>query len=170
MKPALTTSGKTRTATAFDLHLAAAGFCATSCCRARRESVVKSSADAERVLSNATLASISPAAYFHFDVIFIYVFVSLGCLVVPGGKWLLDCFAESLFIFAVCSGDCSRLRSGRRVKQGQCETDTPIGPITRAVGVIFSADLKADRLLADFQNLADLNNARNGPFRVARGV
>src|SRR5436190_21908111 len=73
MKPALTTSGKTRTATAFDLHLAAAGFCATSCCRARRESVVKSSADAVRVLSNATVASNSPAAYFNFDVIFIYV-------------------------------------------------------------------------------------------------
>src|SRR2546430_6841092 len=72
MKPALTTSGKTRTATAFDLHLAAAGFCATSCCRARRESLVKSSADAVCVLSNATVASIKPGAYFHFDVVFIY--------------------------------------------------------------------------------------------------
>src|SRR6266567_3272905 len=86
MKPALTTSGKTRTATAFDLHLAAAGFWVTSCCRARRESLIKSSADAVPVLSNATVASNSPAAYFHFDVIFIYVFVSLGYLVVPGGK------------------------------------------------------------------------------------
>src|SRR5204862_286016 len=86
MKPALTTSGKTRTATALDLHLAAAGFCATSCCRARRESLVKSSADAVRVVSNVTTASNGPAAYFHFDVIFICVFISLGCLVVPGGS------------------------------------------------------------------------------------
>src|SRR5437667_833843 len=64
MKPALTTSGNTRTASAFDLHLAAAGFCATSCCRARRESLVKSSADAVRVPSNAAMASIKPGAYF----------------------------------------------------------------------------------------------------------
>jgi hypothetical protein len=39
-----------------------------------------------RVLSNVTAASISPAAYFHFNVIIIYVFVSLGHLLVPGGK------------------------------------------------------------------------------------
>src|SRR6266567_1762074 len=80
MNPALTTSGKTRTATALDLHLAAAGFCATSCCRARRDWLIKSSADAVPVLSKATVASKSPAAYFHFDVIFIYVFISLGYL------------------------------------------------------------------------------------------
>src|SRR5207248_1344537 len=86
MNPALTTSGKTRTATAFDLHLAAAAFCATSCCRARRESLVKSSADTVPVLSNVTVVTIKPAAYFHFDVIFIYVFVSLGVLVLPGGN------------------------------------------------------------------------------------
>jgi hypothetical protein len=78
MKPAFTTSGNTRTATALDLHLAAAGFCATSCCRARREALVKSSADAVPVLSNATLASIKPGAYFHFDVIFMYVFISFA--------------------------------------------------------------------------------------------
>src|SRR5437867_8206073 len=77
MKPALTTSGKTRTATAFDLHLAAAGFCATSCCSAARDWLVKSSADAVCVLSNATVASIKPGAYFHFDVIFICVFYSI---------------------------------------------------------------------------------------------
>ncbi len=32
-----------------------------------------------RVLSNATVASIMPGAYFHLDVIFIYVFVFM-CL------------------------------------------------------------------------------------------
>src|SRR5436309_3540800 len=74
MKPALTTSGKTRTANAFDLTLAAAGFCATSCCTAARDWLVKSSAAAVRVLSNATVASIKPGAYFHFDVIFICVY------------------------------------------------------------------------------------------------
>src|SRR5438046_10661452 len=75
MKPALTTSGKTRTANAFDLTLAAAGFCATSCCRAARDWLVKSSADAVRVPSNAIVASIRPAAYFHFDVILICVYL-----------------------------------------------------------------------------------------------
>src|SRR5438045_1490194 len=72
MNPAFTTSGNTRTATAFDLAFAAAGFWATSCSRARRESLVKSPAEAVCVLSNATVASIKPGAYFHFDVIFIY--------------------------------------------------------------------------------------------------
>jgi hypothetical protein len=56
------------------------------CCRARRASLVKSSADAVRLLSNATVASIKPGAYFHFDVIFIYVFISLGCLLALEGK------------------------------------------------------------------------------------
>ena len=57
MNPAFTTSGNTRTASAFDLALAAAGFCATSCCRARRESLIRS-ADAVPVVSNVTAASI----------------------------------------------------------------------------------------------------------------
>ena len=39
-------SGNTRTAAALDLHLAAAGFWATSCRRAARDWLVKSSADA----------------------------------------------------------------------------------------------------------------------------
>ena len=39
---------------------------------ARRESVVKSSADAARALGSATVASIKPGTYFHCDVIFIY--------------------------------------------------------------------------------------------------
>src|SRR5438876_7943806 len=98
MKPALTTSGKTRTANAFDLTLAAAGFCATSCCSAARDWLVKSSADAVRVPSNAIVASIRPAAYFHFDVILIYVFIWLVCLPVPGGNRLLDCMAQTLFL------------------------------------------------------------------------
>src|SRR5438093_8669136 len=86
MNPALTTSGKTRTATALALHLAAAGFCATSCCRAARDWLIKSSADAVRVLSNAIVVSIRPGAYFHFDVILIYVFIWLVCLPMLGGK------------------------------------------------------------------------------------
>src|SRR5437667_3281455 len=85
MKPALTTSGKTRTATAFDLHLAAAGFCATTCCSAAADWLVKSSADAVRVLSNATLTSIKPGTYFHFHVIFIYIFYSMKRY--PTSEW-----------------------------------------------------------------------------------
>ena len=72
---------KNKNGDCFRFTLAAAGFWATSCCRARRESLVKLSADAVPVLSNAIVASVKPVAYLHFDVIFIYVFVSLGRLV-----------------------------------------------------------------------------------------
>src|SRR5215831_1096355 len=56
MNPALTIFGKTRTASAFDLHLAAAGFCATSCCKARRESLTKS---ADAVLAKSKVTAVN---------------------------------------------------------------------------------------------------------------
>src|SRR5205809_4052403 len=75
MKPALTTSGNTRTATAFDLHVAAAGFCATSCCRARRDCLTKSSADAVRVVSNVTAASVKVIMMGFIDFMVLLLFV-----------------------------------------------------------------------------------------------
>jgi hypothetical protein len=60
MNPALTTCGKTRTAIAFDLAPAAAGFCATSYCNAPRESLTKL-ADAVPVVRNVITASTRPA-------------------------------------------------------------------------------------------------------------
>src|SRR6266516_2455741 len=56
------------------------------------------------------------------------------------------------------------------IEQRQGEADTPIRTVTRRVRIVFAADLEADRLLSNFQNLADLKNERHGPFRVARGV
>src|SRR6266513_1959700 len=125
MNPALTTSGKTRTATAFDLHLAAAGFWATSCCRARRQSLVKSSAEAVRMLSNATVTSIRPAAYFHFDVIFILVLFRESVFLSSEGDRLSRYILRTLFILAVRSRDRSRLRPGRWIKQRQSEAHAP---------------------------------------------
>src|SRR5438034_11252794 len=78
--------------------------------------------------------------------------------------------AQTLFLFAVCPRNGFRFRSGRGVKQGQCEAHAPVRSVTRAVGVVLAADLKADRLLPNLQNLADLKNERHGPFRVARSV
>src|SRR5205809_4747390 len=78
--------------------------------------------------------------------------------------------AQTLFLFAVCPRNGFRFRSGRRVKQGQCEAHAPVRSVTRAVGVVLAADLKADRLLPNLQNLADLKNERHGPFRFARGI
>src|SRR5207244_1977897 len=70
-RPAFTTSGKTRTAAAFALHAAAAGFCATSCCSALRDLLTSSSAPAASLPGNATAASVSPNHSFHFDAMFI---------------------------------------------------------------------------------------------------
>src|SRR5205823_13979473 len=78
--------------------------------------------------------------------------------------------AQTLFLFAVCPRNGFWFRSGRGVKQGQCEAHPPVRPITRAVGVVLAADLKADRLLADLQNLADLKNERNRPLGVSWSV
>jgi hypothetical protein len=78
--------------------------------------------------------------------------------------------SRSHLIFAICPSHWSWLRSRGWVKKGQCEAHTPVGPITRAVGVVLAADLKADRLFPDLQDLADLQDEGHGPFRVARGV
>src|SRR5436305_10513259 len=78
--------------------------------------------------------------------------------------------AQTLFLFAVCPRNGFWFRSGRGVKQGQCEAHAPVRSVTRAVGVVLAADLEADRLFANLQNLADLENERHGPFRVARGI
>src|SRR5207249_8593393 len=86
------------------------------------------------------------------------------------GNRLLDCMAQTLFLFAVCPRNGFWFRSGCRVKQGQCEAHAPVRSVTRAVGVVLAADLKADRLLPNLQNLADLKNERHGPFRVAWSV
>src|SRR5260370_19109263 len=56
-----------------------------------------------------------------------------------------------------------------RVEQGEVEAHTPIRAIAWSVGVVFPADLDADRLLPNFKNLADLKNERHGPFPVAGG-
>src|SRR6266480_5923247 len=58
----------------------------------------------------------------------------------------------------------------RRIEQRQGEADAPIRAVTRRVGIVFAADLEADRLLPNLQNLADLKNERHGPFRVTRGI
>src|SRR6266550_6288344 len=58
----------------------------------------------------------------------------------------------------------------RRIEQCQGEADAPVRAVTRRVGIVFAADLEADRLLPNLQNLADLKNERHGPFRVARRI
>src|SRR6267143_2518809 len=80
MKPAFTTSGNTRTATALDLHLAAAGFCATSCCKARRESLIKSSADAVTVVSIVKAASSKLVMCFVGFIVLWFVFPSVSAV------------------------------------------------------------------------------------------
>src|SRR6266536_4713894 len=72
MNPAFTTSGKIRTAAAFDLALAAAGFCATSCCKARRDWLVKSSADAVPAVSNVIVTTIEAIRMFLIGFIWCY--------------------------------------------------------------------------------------------------
>ena len=53
-------------------------------------------------------------------------------------------------------------------KEREVKTRTPSGSVAWSVGIVFTADLDADRLLSDLQNLADLKNDWNGPFPVAR--
>src|SRR5437016_379750 len=76
------------------------------------------------------------------------------------------CFFGSVLL-GVSAWNRSWFRSRGRIKQGEVETHAPVGPVTRRVCVIFSADLKTDGLLPNLQNLADLKNERHGPFRVA---
>jgi hypothetical protein len=75
-----------------------------------------------------------------------------------GDRWLI--------LLGVSAWNRSWLRPRRRVKQHEIETHAPIRAVTRGVCVVLAADLKADRLLPNLQNLADLKNERNGPFRV----
>ena len=82
----------------------------------------------------------------------------------------LNRMVEGLFIFAICSRDWPRLRSRRRVEKGEVETHAPVGTITGAVRVVLTADLYADGLFSNLQDLADLEDERHGPFRVARCV
>ena len=56
-----------------------------------------------------------------------------------------------------------------RVEKREVKTHTPIGPVARRVGIVFPADLDADWLFPDFQNLADLKNDGYGPFTVVGG-
>src|SRR5438034_1107282 len=46
----------------------------------------------------------------------------------------------------------------------------PVRTVTRTVSIIFAADLKADRLFSNLQDLADLEDEWHGPLRVARGI
>ena len=54
-------------------------------------------------------------------------------------------------------------------KEDEIKTHTPIGSVARSVGIVFAADLNADRLLSDLQNLADLKNDWHRPFAVLGG-
>ena len=52
-------------------------------------------------------------------------------------------------------------------KEDEIKTHTPIGSEAWSVGIVFAADLDADRLFPDLQNLADLKNDRHGPLPIA---
>src|SRR5205814_991587 len=56
------------------------------------------------------------------------------------------------------------------VEQSQIKTHAPIGAVARRVCVIFPADLDADRLFADLEDLADLQDERDRPLGVAGGI
>src|SRR6476646_6517036 len=73
-------------------------------------------------------------------------------------------------LLGISSSYRSRFRFGGRIEQSQIKTHAPIGPVTRGVSIIFPADLKADRLFSNLQDLADLEDERHGPLRVARGI
>jgi len=64
----------------------------------------------------------------------------------------------------------SRFRFGGRIEQSQIKTHAPVRTVTRTVSIIFPADLKADRLFSNLQDLADLEDERHGPLRVARDI
>src|SRR6184192_2291589 len=70
INPALTTFGKTRTASARDDTLAAAEFCDLSWLRAARDSLVKL---AHAVPDVSNTASIDAARYFNFDLMVMLV-------------------------------------------------------------------------------------------------
>ena len=49
-------------------------------------------------------------------------------------------------------------------KEREVKTHTPIGSVAWRVGIVFAADLDADWLLSDLQNLSDLKNDWHRPF------
>src|SRR5947207_15938202 len=135
INPALTTFGKTSTANARDDTLAAAGLCDLSWLRAARDSLVKL-ANAVPDVSNA--ASMNVVRYFNVDLMVTSCILSL--------------------LLGISSSYGSRFRFGGRVEQSQIKTHAPVRTVTRTVSIIFAPDLDADRLLANLQNLADLEN------------
>ena len=56
-----------------------------------------------------------------------------------------------------------------RVKECEVQTRPPSRAIAWRVGIVFTADLDADRLLPNLQNLADLKNDWHRPFAVVGG-
>src|SRR5882724_2992161 len=101
INPALTTFGKTSTASARDDTLAAAEFCDLSWLRAARDSLVKL---ANAVPDVSTTASINVARYFNVDLMVMLVFI---WLVIP-------CILALLL--GISSSYGSRFWSGRRVE------------------------------------------------------
>src|SRR4029077_8073182 len=73
-------------------------------------------------------------------------------------------------LLGISSSYRSRFRFGGRIEQSQIKTHAPVRTVTRTVSIIFPADLKADRLFSNLQDLADLEDERHGPLRVARGI
>src|SRR5207249_1065619 len=59
-------------------------------------------------------------------------------------------------LLGISSSYGSRFRFGGRIEQSQIKTHAPVRTVTRTVSIIFATDLDADRLLANLQNLADL--------------
>lgn len=57
-----------------------------------------------------------------------------------------------------CSADWSRVRSGFRVEQCEIEAHAPVGAVAWGIGVIFSADLEADRLLSDLSHRYEIRD------------
>ena len=49
-------------------------------------------------------------------------------------------------------------------KEDEIKTHTPVGSVAWSVGIVFAADLVADWLFPNLQNLADLKNDRHGPL------
>ncbi len=75
-----------------------------------------------------------------------------------------------LVLLAVGPRNGSWLGSGGWVKKSEVETHAPVGPVARGVCIIFSADLNANRLFSDFEDLAYLENDWDRPLGVARRV
>ena len=73
-------------------------------------------------------------------------------------------------LLGISSSYRPRFWSGGRVEESQIKTHAPVRTITRTVSIIFPADLKADRLFSNLQDLADLEDERHSPLRVARGI